>query len=72
MRNLYPGERFDITNKQFLQSQLFLMKEEVFPKKYKYDELTDYEKKDIIEVDGKKYVRKIYEMRYGIVEREVC
>lgn len=63
MKTLYPGERFDLTTEQFVKSQLYLMKEEAYPKKYAYDELTEEEKKDIIEVDGKKYIRKLYESR---------
>lgn len=31
---------------------------------YLYDRLTDEEKRDVIEVDGKKYIRKIYEANH--------
>lgn len=63
MRNLYQGERFDLTSEQFFRSQCYLLKQEAHPKKYKYDELTEEEKKDIIEVDGHKHIRKLYEAR---------
>ena len=38
--------------------------EKVNKERYLYDRLTDAEKKDIIEVDGKKYIRKIYETNH--------
>lgn len=37
MRNLYPGERFDLTSEQFFRSQCYLLKQEAHPKKYAYD-----------------------------------
>lgn len=63
MRRLYAGEIFDLTSEQFFRSQCYLLKQEAHPKKYAYDELTEEEKNDIIEVDGHRHIRKLYEAR---------
>ena len=51
---------YGLSRENYINSLVELMKEDTEKKNYTYDKLTDEEKKDIITVDGHKYIRKLY------------
>ena len=51
---------YGLSRENYINSLVELMKEKTKKKNYTYDKLTDEEKKDIITVDGHKYIRKLY------------
>ena len=51
---------YGLSRENYINSLVELMKEDIEKKSYTYDKLTDEEKKDIITVDGHKYIRKLY------------
>ena len=51
---------YGLSREQYIQSLVGLWKEESEKKTYKYDELTEEDKKDLITVDGHTYIRKLY------------
>lgn len=51
---------YELSRENYINSLMTLWKEEVEKKTYKYDELTEEDKKDLITVDGHTYIRKLY------------
>lgn len=51
---------YELSRENYINSLITLWKEEVEKKTYKYDELTEEDKKDLITVDGHTYIRKLY------------
>lgn len=51
---------YELSRENYINSLITLWKEEVEKKTYKYDELTEEDKKDLITVDDHTYIRKLY------------
>lgn len=51
---------YELSRENYINSLITLWKEEVEKKTYKYDEITEEDKKDLITVDGHTYIRKLY------------
>lgn len=50
-----------LSRENYINSLVTVWKEEAEKKTYKYDDLTEDDKKDLITVDGHTYIRKMYE-----------
>ena len=51
---------YELSRENYIQSLVGLWKEETEKKTYKYDDLTEEDKKDLITVGGRTYIRKLY------------
>lgn len=57
---------YGLSRDNYIYSLIRIESEKLEGKKHTlYDSLTDEEKKDIIEVEGKRYIRKMYDAKKG-------